>query len=103
MNTKVAGIPWANEKAAREIERWINNQLTQEHCDKMEAHLRRKQPVTITGRHPYTYRCGEPAIIIGVHWDGIPSRVCYKIIFQDGVEDSVPISEANKPDLWILA
>lgn len=102
MNTKVAGIPWANEKAAREIERWINNHRTRRHVEDMDARLRCKRPVTITGRHPYTFRCGEAATIVGVHWDGTPSRICYKIVFPDGIEDSVPILEANKPDLWIL-
>jgi hypothetical protein len=52
----------------------------------------------IIGTHPYTFRCGKPALITGVKnvWsETMEPRVCYEIVFPDGVIDYVPMSAMN--------
>ena len=57
----------------------------------------------LVGIHRYSYRAGEPAKIIGVtmytpfqtvHKDEISiPRPCYHIIFPDGIEEYIPVSD----------
>ena len=52
----------------------------------------------LVGIHPYYFRCGEPAEIIGVviatPKDSEP-RPCFHIRFEDGEEDYIPLSDFN--------
>lgn len=53
----------------------------------------------ITGVHPYAFRSGESAFIIGAAMitpeNNLPERLCYQIIFDDGQTDYVPVSCLN--------
>lgn len=52
----------------------------------------------LIGTHYTSFRRGEPAEIIGVEFvtpEGLQPRPCYKIRYEDGVEDAVPIADAN--------
>jgi hypothetical protein len=54
--------------------------------------------VYITGVHPYTFRCGTPALITGVKklgWEIETPRVCYEVTFPDGVVDYIPLCDMN--------
>jgi hypothetical protein len=50
----------------------------------------------ITGVHPYAFRSGESAFIIGAAMvtpeNNLPERLCYQVIFDDGQTDYVPVS-----------
>lgn len=61
----------------------------------------------IRGVHQYTFRCGQVAEITGVRIarpatkaGELKARPCFSIRFEDGVEDSVVISEAMNPEYW---
>lgn len=58
-------------------------------------------PLTITGHHPYAFRCGEPAKIIGVVMvdpeNHLSPRPCFHVRFADGVEDWIPLSDVQRP------
>jgi len=52
--------------------------------------------VYLAGVHPYTFRCGNRALITGVKTisnPGTPARVCYEITFPDGFVDYVPLCD----------
>jgi len=53
----------------------------------------------LVGKHHYAFRSGEPALITGVRTIqpdySHPARVCYEILFPDGVIDYVPVSEVE--------
>ena len=60
------------------------------------------EKIYITGTHPDAFRAGEPAEIIGVKMctpssdsliDTYKRRICYHILFSDGQEDYVPITD----------
>ena len=50
----------------------------------------------IVGIHRYSFRCGKPAEIIGVKivtpCEGDTPRTCYHVMYEDGVDDYVPIT-----------
>jgi hypothetical protein len=49
----------------------------------------------IIGVSLYAFRPGEPAFIIGaamVTPEGLPERLCYHVIFDDGKTDFIPVS-----------
>lgn len=53
----------------------------------------------IVGVHRYSFRNGEQALITGVKTiqptDQHKARVCYEILFADGMIDYVPVSEVE--------
>lgn len=53
----------------------------------------------IIGTHPYSFRSGEPAEIIGVKLvtpsSDIKCRLCYEIEFSDGFKDSIAVEDAS--------
>jgi len=52
--------------------------------------------VYYVGTSGYSYRSGEPAIIVGIETvfiEGKEPRACYKIEYADGMKDSCPISD----------
>jgi len=56
-----------------------------------------KEKCYIVGTDLHCYRCGEPSEIIGVFM-GKPDvksepRLVYKVLFSDGIEDYIPVSE----------
>jgi len=54
------------------------------------------------GTHPYNYRCGEPAKIIGMAMvtpEGLPERPCYVVMWDDGIVDYKPI---HVPEGYII-
>ena len=58
--------------------------------------------VWITGLHPYAFRAGESAQIIGVSMEtpeGQDPRPCFEIRFEDGGKDFVPISDLGNYQL----
>jgi hypothetical protein len=58
----------------------------------------KEQKAFLIGIHPYSFREGEPAEIIGVSFctpDGLEERLCYKIRYNDGKEDFVAVSDTK--------
>ncbi len=56
------------------------------------------QKAFIVGIHRYSFQAGKPAEIIGVEFvtpENLSPRPCYKLRFEDGYEDFLPISEAH--------
>jgi hypothetical protein len=54
--------------------------------------------ILYTGTHFASFRSGEPATIIGVEWvkpGGHGGRACFRIRFEDGVEDVTPICDVE--------
>ncbi len=58
--------------------------------------------------HPYQFRCGQLAEIVGVKWvipDGNTGRVCFHLRWEDGETDFLPISDSSNyiiiPDKWV--
>ncbi len=52
----------------------------------------------LVGTHPYSFRSGKPAEILGVEFatpEGETSRPCYRIRFNDGYVDGVPMSDTK--------
>jgi hypothetical protein len=62
-----------------------------------------------TPTHPYQFRCGQPAEIVGVYVvtpEGKPARACFKLRWPDGFEDLSPIEDddfTGKPTYTITA
>lgn len=53
----------------------------------------------LVGEHHHSFRCGEPAKIIGVRFVkplDAEWRFCYLIEFPDGVIDHAPVSDVEK-------
>lgn len=56
------------------------------------------QKAFLVGTHRYSFQAGEPAEIIGVQFvtpKNAEPRACYRLRFEDGQEDLVPLSEAH--------
>ncbi|MEI6057695.1 MAG: hypothetical protein WCQ60_01845 [bacterium] len=57
-----------------------------------------REKAFLVGIHPYAFRPGTPAEIIGVYFatpKGHKTRPCYRIRFSDGKKDWVPLSEIH--------
>lgn len=54
-------------------------------------------PVKIKGTHPYSFREGEEAEVIGVRW--IKDRVCFMLLYEDGFVDYIPICDEGTYEL----
>jgi len=62
--------------------------------------------VFLVGKHPYSYRKGEKALILGVKMvtpEEAEPRVCFEIKFEDGAVDLVPLSEVEKGNFEIMS
>jgi hypothetical protein len=62
-----------------------------------EAFMQTEQ-VFLVSIHRYGFRAGTPATIVGVEEvtpPGSPPRFCYKVRFEDGKEDFVPMNETE--------
>jgi len=54
--------------------------------------------------HPYGFRAGEWATITGVftaHPNGLEPRLCYHVVYKDGFQDSIPISDKANYELEV--
>ena len=54
--------------------------------------------------HPYGFRSGEWSTIIGVirvKPHGLEARLCFKVIYDDGIEDLVPICEQSSYEIKV--
>lgn len=52
--------------------------------------------VQIRATHPYGFRSGQWAIVIGVVWSNEHNRPCYKVIFpEDAVVDFWPLQDTS--------
>ena len=58
--------------------------------------------VYLTGKHPYSFRCGQRALITGVKSISsaeYPMRVCYEVTFPDGFVDYVPLCDMQNYEI----
>ena len=58
--------------------------------------------VYLTGKHPYSFRCGKRALITGVKSISsaeYPMRVCYEVTFPDGFVDYVPLCDMQNYEI----
>lgn len=56
------------------------------------------KPVCLVGKHQYSFRPGESAVVLGVNMitptlKGARERLCYCVYYSDGTIDYVPFSE----------
>jgi hypothetical protein len=61
--------------------------------------------VSITGTHPYTFRCGKPALITGVKSvcsESTDLRICYEVTFPDGVIDYIPLCDMHNYEMKVV-
>lgn len=58
--------------------------------------IHKAEKAYLVGIHRYSFRCGKPAEIIGIKivipCEGDTPRECYHVVFEDGVEDYIPIT-----------
>lgn len=55
------------------------------------------EPCFIIGAHPFSFRAGQIAEILGVAMvtpRGSEPRACFHIRFHDGIEDYTPVSDS---------
>jgi len=65
----------------------------------MDDNKTKRQVAKIRGIHPYSFRTGEWATIIGALLCtpvGLEPRMCYKCLYPDGVIDYVPVDEPGE-------
>ena len=53
--------------------------------------------ILIRATHPYGFRSGEWAELVGLNFDHIPLRPCFFVRFPDGVTDYWPVYDKNEP------
>ena len=56
------------------------------------------QKAFLVGTHRYSFQAGKPAEILGVEFvtpQGLNARACYRVLFEDGREDFVPLAEMH--------
>ena len=56
------------------------------------------QRAFLVSTHRDHFQAGQPAEILGVRFitpDGLTPRTCYHLLFPDGREDFMPLSEAH--------
>ncbi|TSC82782.1 MAG: hypothetical protein G01um101420_140 [Parcubacteria group bacterium Gr01-1014_20] len=56
------------------------------------------QKAFLVGTHRFSFQAGKPAEIVGVTFvtpEGLETRPCYQIRFDDGRNDLVPLSESH--------
>lgn len=63
-------------------------------------------PAFLVGTHPYAFRSGEAAEIVGVKTvfpkNGRTPRPCFEVKYQDGVIDYTPVSEVENGNYAII-
>lgn len=59
----------------------------------------KKEKVYLVGTHPYAFRSGQPALVIGLKSitpDGSEPRLCYEVQYIDEKIDHVPVEDTTK-------
>lgn len=54
---------------------------------------RSSAPAWFVATHPDMFRCGEPALILGVIF--VNNRACFRVRYRDGVEDDTPLGNED--------